>query len=233
MMNLAKNLRDTQQTQANLQNQIKHINMQNQQILQNQHALLQFHQSPERSAMTSNKPEAKRNYSKFRIEKVEGLQDINFADYIRKSCQISRKKPEQRNGDFFKPILEETKTDEKNRLSETPTHSPPFLGKKKIRKDSEFMYHCSHPDCSASFKTKKQRILHHNKLDCECKVEKQSIIKLIAKYKKGILQLTKINGNEENIKLLDNLKIDYEKTQSKIADIDYFKSTVGESFNDL
>ena len=58
---------------------------------------------------------------------------------------------------------------------------------------------CSHGGLCHEFKTKKQKIMHHNKLEKECRSEKNYIIRLINNFQKSIKQLQK----DENIISLD------------------------------
>ena len=50
---------------------------------------------------------------------------------------------------------------------------------------------CSHGGICHEFKTKKQKIMHHNKLEKECRLEKNYIIRLINNYQKAIDVLKK------------------------------------------
>ena len=42
---------------------------------------------------------------------------------------------------------------------------------------------CPHKDCNHEFKTKKQKIMHHDKLECECRKEKNYLIRLLTCFK--------------------------------------------------
>ena len=50
---------------------------------------------------------------------------------------------------------------------------------------------CSHGGLCHEFKTKKQKIMHHNKLEKECRLEKNYLIRLINNYQKAINILKK------------------------------------------
>ena len=52
---------------------------------------------------------------------------------------------------------------------------------------------CSHAGLCHEFKTKKQKIMHHNKLEKECRLEKNYIIRLINNYQKAFNILKKEN----------------------------------------
>ena len=62
---------------------------------------------------------------------------------------------------------------------------------------------CSHGGICHEFKSKKQKIMHHNKLEKECRLEKNNILRLISKYEKTINELKNEN---EIIKVLKNEK---------------------------
>ena len=42
---------------------------------------------------------------------------------------------------------------------------------------------CPHLNCNHEFKTKKQKIMHHDKLECECRKEKNYLIRLLTSFK--------------------------------------------------
>jgi len=65
-------------------------------------------------------------------------------------------------------------------------------------------YQCLH-GCNHSFKTKRQKILHHFKLDNFCHEEKVNIMKLIQEYNKAIDIL--IPDKKEKLKLSGYKKI--------------------------
>ena len=58
---------------------------------------------------------------------------------------------------------------------------------------------CSHNGCEHTFKTKKQKLMHHDKLDEECRMEKYALLRLLVCFKKGIEELVgkdKVNKME-------------------------------------
>ena len=62
---------------------------------------------------------------------------------------------------------------------------------------------CFHNGFCHKFKSKKTKIMHHNKLEIECRKEKNNILKLISNFSKAIFDIIKeINGEE----YLSNLK---------------------------
>ena len=88
------------------------------------------------------------------------------------------------------------------------------------------------------FKTIKQKYMHHNKLEPECKTDKNEIIKMIGLYKKKIFKM--LSGKVDKLKSVlktdvdfINLKTLYEKCESITMDSDFFKSAVGEEFDTL
>ena len=52
---------------------------------------------------------------------------------------------------------------------------------------------CSHKGCLHSFKTKRQKLMHHDKLEVQCRNEKNLLIKLLAQFKKCYMNLNADN----------------------------------------
>ena len=78
---------------------------------------------------------------------------------------------------------------------------------------------CMHKGNCHKFKTKKQKLMHHNKLEQECLNDKVELIKLVNKFK-DIYDIYGMNSTNELIKL----KI--EKIREIISDKDLFNSIV-------
>ena len=92
---------------------------------------------------------------------------------------------------------------------------------------------CTHGGLCHEFKTKKQKIMHHNKLEKECRLEKNYIIRLINNYQKAINILKK----SEHIISLDEYK-EYEEllkqrkmTEKMAIDKDLFDSIFSNKVN--
>ena len=91
---------------------------------------------------------------------------------------------------------------------------------------------CSHGGICHEFKTKKQKIMHHNKLEKECRLEKNNILRLISKYEKTINELK--NENEINLEEFNEYKElleQKEQTGKIIADRDLFDSIFSNKVN--
>ena len=92
---------------------------------------------------------------------------------------------------------------------------------------------CSHGGVCHEFKSKKQKIMHHNKLEKECRLEKNYIIRLINNYQKAIDVLKK----EQNIISLDEydeykeLLEQKNKTEKITTDKDLFDSIFSNNIN--
>ena len=92
---------------------------------------------------------------------------------------------------------------------------------------------CSHGSLCHEFKTKKQKIMHHNKLEKECRLEKNYIIRLINNYQKAIDVLKK----EQDIISLDeydeykDLLEQKNKTEKITTDKDLFDSIFSNKVN--
>ena len=92
---------------------------------------------------------------------------------------------------------------------------------------------CSHGGVCHEFKSKKQKIMHHNKLEKECRLEKNYIIRLINNYQKAIDVLKK----EQDIISLDeydeykDLLEQKNKTEKITTDKDLFDSIFSNKVN--
>ena len=85
---------------------------------------------------------------------------------------------------------------------------------------------CSHGGLCHEFKTKKQKIMHHNKLEKECRLEKNYIIRLINNYQKAI-NILRTNENIISLEEYDEYKELLEqkiKTEQMTTDKDLFDS---------
>jgi len=98
-------------------------------------------------------------------------------------------------------------------------------------------FSCEHVGCNMKFKTKKQKLIHHQSTEPECKNEKHNMIKLMKDFKVALFNMIKdykieqdeLNKNEEFM----NLKSNYEEIEKKLLDPDFFFLTMGNSFDDF
>jgi len=95
-------------------------------------------------------------------------------------------------------------------------------------------FSCEHIGCNIKFKTKRQKLLHHNSVEKECKDEKDSLVDFILKFKGGLSHLvTTFDLDQKKVEKLDDYKKavgEFEETAKKLYDSDYFVKTLGESF---
>ena len=92
---------------------------------------------------------------------------------------------------------------------------------------------CSHGGLCHEFKTKKQKIMHHNKLEKECRLEKNYIIRLINNYQKAI-NILRTNENIISLEEYDEYKELLEqkiKTEQMTTDKDLFDSIFSNKVN--
>lgn len=84
--------------------------------------------------------------------------------------------------------------------------------------------------------SKKQKLMHHNNLEPECKNERHNLVKLIGYFKRCLFSLYKTYNLTEEDLLKDNdyisLKEKYAETEQKLLDSDFFYYTLGENFSD-
>ena len=95
----------------------------------------------------------------------------------------------------------------------------------------EKKHKCLHPGCDLSYKTKKQLISHHSKMDIECQRDTILWLKLISFTKKIIL-----NKLKKNILKKENLKSVIEKYENTIKNIglkEYAQMICGNNFQDI
>jgi hypothetical protein len=99
--------------------------------------------------------------------------------------------------------------------------------------ENNFPYACRHINCSHRFKTKKQRVFHHNRIEKQCKNEKQMLIKLIRKYKVALTSL--VNKGKVDITSVDYLRLKktYKATEKASSDIEYFYCLLGGDFEEI
>jgi len=67
-------------------------------------------------------------------------------------------------------------------------HETNICKNKQIKKSKE-LFKCGHLDCTLEFKTDKQHVNHHNKIDPECLADKNVIIKIISLYKRFYFEM--------------------------------------------
>lgn len=97
-----------------------------------------------------------------------------------------------------------------------------------------YPFSCEHVGCNMKFKSKKEKLLHHNICEPECKNEKNSLVRLIDKFKYCILFLIENYGiDQKRVENLDEyvkLQDEFNETKFKLYDTEYFFSILGENF---
>lgn len=97
--------------------------------------------------------------------------------------------------------------------------------------DSDYPFCCNHEKCFTRFKTKKRKILHHQRLEPECRSEKILLYTLLSKHKyalKKIHQMYRKNEPYEETISFSNLKEAFETTITKLVDPEFFFSLFGD-----
>ena len=100
-----------------------------------------------------------------------------------------------------------------------------------LAENMKYPYSCEHMGCNAKFKTEKEKMDHHSKMEPECLVEREELIKLVQKYKlfmNKVVRESHIDPNKNEV--LINLKKDYENIQSKLIDKNLFIHYLGNDF---
>jgi hypothetical protein len=93
--------------------------------------------------------------------------------------------------------------------------------KKTKKKFKIHKIQCQH-GCNHAFKTRRQKVLHHNKLDVECSQEKLNLLILLEKFQKSIDQLLKTPNEKFTYRQFKRLIKQYNYTKSKVLDRDQF-----------
>ena len=160
------------------------------------------------------KPEEKKNIKKCIIFKINDSKDNkDNIDNIDNNINSSISSQPKRNNLFT--VIQKSAYNYKKRK---PRKKKFFNGiKKKII--------CSHNGCEATFKTKKQLVYHHYKMNPQCHNDTIYILKMI-NYLKILL---KKNNKEKNIKKFGEL---YRETMKNISLEEHIESLVGFNFED-
>lgn len=86
-------------------------------------------------------------------------------------------------------------------------------------------YQCMH-ECHQIFKSKKQKILHHNKLDKECREEKYRLLELIEVFKNIIDYFYPNKNILIKTHNYSDLLFQFKKTKKCIIDLDQYNGIV-------
>ena len=100
-----------------------------------------------------------------------------------------------------------------------------------LTESMEFPFSCEHMGCNAKFKTEKEKLEHHCKMEPDCLLERQELIKLVQKYKLLMNRIVKdMNIDKQKNKVIIDLKKEYEEIQSKLIDKNLFEEYLGKDF---
>jgi hypothetical protein len=93
---------------------------------------------------------------------------------------------------------------------------------------------CKHLHCDFTYKSHKQWLFHHDKMETECKAEKHMLVKLI-KYYKVVLARLISEGKVDITSYIDYLKLkeQHKATEENLTDIDYFYCLPGKDFEKI
>ena len=100
-----------------------------------------------------------------------------------------------------------------------------------LAESMEFPFSCEHMGCNAKFKTEKEKLEHHCKMETDCLTEREELIKLVQKYKLLLNRIVKDkNIDKDKNEVIMNLKKEYEEIQSKLIDSKLFIKYLGDNF---
>ncbi len=100
-----------------------------------------------------------------------------------------------------------------------------------LAESMEYPFSCEHMGCNAKFKTEKEKLEHHCKMEPDCLVERKELIKLVQKYKLLMNRIIKDkNIDLQKNEVILNLRKEYEEVQSKLIDTNLFVKYLGDDF---
>jgi len=101
-----------------------------------------------------------------------------------------------------------------------------------LEESMEYPYSCEHMNCNAKFKTEKEKLEHHCKMEPICLKERKELIKLVKRYKLLLNRIVKDKNIDPNKnEAIINLKKDYEEIQGKLIDMKLFVNYLGSGFD--
>lgn len=104
------------------------------------------------------------------------------------------------------------------------------LLKKQIEvSEDDKKYNCGHEGCDLSYKTKKQKVSHHGKMDPECQKDSINLLKNISNVKDLLLSLYK--KDKIKYKDIEGIKEKFEKTMRDISINEYAQMICGYKLN--
>ena len=84
------------------------------------------------------------------------------------------------------------------------------------------------------FKTAKTKIMHHNRLEKECLIEKSNLMRLISVFSRSINELLKLNGNSDEInEFIEEIKMQKNIIKEKALDKDLVNSMLVKNNNNF
>lgn len=93
--------------------------------------------------------------------------------------------------------------------------------------DSDKKYKCGHLTCDLTYKTKKQKVAHHAKMDLECQKDTINHLKLISELKNMILHLLMKKKKIKNDKTFQKLNQKFKQTMNDISLSEYAEMICG------
>ena len=93
--------------------------------------------------------------------------------------------------------------------------------------DSDRKYKCGHLTCDLTYKTKKQKVAHHAKMDLECQKDTINHLKLISELKNMILHLLMKKKKIKNDKTFQKLNQKFKQTMNDISLSEYAEMICG------
>ena len=101
-----------------------------------------------------------------------------------------------------------------------------------LEESIEFPFSCEHLNCNSKFRTEKEKLEHHSKMEPSCLEERKELIKLLKRYKILLKRIIKDNNiDSDKNEAITRLRKEYKEIQQKLIDINIFVKYLGKDFD--
>ena len=101
-----------------------------------------------------------------------------------------------------------------------------------LEESIEFPFSCEHLNCNSKFRTEKEKLEHHSKMEPSCLKERKELIKLLKKYKILLKRIIKDNNiDSDKNETINKLRKEYKEIQQKLIDSNLFIKYLGKDFD--
>ena len=101
-----------------------------------------------------------------------------------------------------------------------------------LEESIEFPFSCEHLNCNSKFRTEKEKLEHHSKMEPSCLKERKELIKLLKNYKILLKRIIKNNNiDSDKNEVITKLRKEYKEIQQKLIDANLFIKYLGKDFD--